>query len=109
MFKINLLKYKFNNNTIHMKYSENDHINSIREVEVFFDYLLLELKVNFHPDDKFENYIDIKTNDPSFTATECILFNRLMDESFALCEKEGADIYEIGTDKLFALLNEKVS
>ena len=32
-----------------------------------------------------------------------------MDESFAVCEKEGADIYEIGTDKLFALLNEKVS
>lgn len=90
-----------------MKYPDNDHINSIREVEVFFDYLLLHLKVNFHPGDKIENYIDIKTQYPSFTAKDCVLYNRLMDKSFAVCKKEGADIYEIGTDNLFALLNEK--
>ena len=92
-----------------MKYSSNDHITSVKDVEEFFDYLLLDRKLNFHPDDRFENYINLETKEQSFTPAECELFNRLMNEAFEVSEKEGADIYEIGADKLFALLNEKVA
>ena len=92
-----------------MKYSPNDHITSVKDLETFFDYLLLDRKLNFHPDDRFENYINLETKEPSFTPSECELYNRLMDEAFDLCEKKGADIYEIGAEKLFAFLNEKVA
>lgn len=75
------------------------HITSVGDVENFFDYLLNERKVSFHPDEDFANYICLSTREPSFNDSEVLIFNRLMEESFDVCEKEGIDIYEIGLDK----------
>lgn len=66
-----------------MIYTENKQINTTKDVRDFFYYLLFERKVNFHPDESFENYIDLVTQEPSFTSQECKFFNRLMDESFS--------------------------
>ena len=90
-----------------MCYTKNDHITSVKDVEHFFDHLLMERKVNFHPDDRFEDYINLETKESSFTTDECNLYNDLMEESFNVCEKMGIDIYGLGTDKLFALLKIK--
>lgn len=85
-----------------MIYNKESHITSTKEVEKFFDHLLEERKLNFHPDTPFEDYINIETREPSFTQEEAETYNRLMEESFSICETEGVDIYEIGCDKLFA-------
>ncbi|MGM9697900.1 MAG: hypothetical protein ACI3Y0_04585 [Prevotella sp.] len=81
-----------------MKYTVNKKIETTEDVSAFFNYLLREQKVNFHPDESFENYIDVVTREPSFTTQECKLFNRLMNESFDVCERECVNIYDIGTN-----------
>ena len=88
-----------------MRYTKYNRINTTEEVSAFFNFLLHERKVNFHPDESFENYIDVVTNEPSFTTQECELFNRLMNESFSVCERECVDINDVGTE-VMASLNE---
>lgn len=43
-----------------MIYNQESHIASIMDVENFFDHLLDERKLNFHPDIPFEDYINIE-------------------------------------------------
>lgn len=86
-------------------YTETDHISTTEEVKQFFHHIVQDRKINFHPDDAFEMYVSIETHEPSFTAEECKLYNRLMEESFYVCEKRNVDIYEIGLDELYPDLN----
>ena len=88
-----------------MEYSSNSHINSVKDVEAFFHHIVFERKVNFHPDDMFEDYVSCEGGINTFTLEECAVYNRLMDESFSVCEKEGIDIYSIGLDELQSMLN----
>lgn len=79
-----------------MIYTHDNHITSTKDVETFFHHIVNERKVNFHPDDMFEEYIDLKTKEPTFTPSECEPYNHLMEEAFEVCEKEGVDIFSIG-------------
>lgn len=83
-----------------MTYSRESHIKSVKDVESFFHYLVSERKVNFHPDDMFEDYVSCESDINTFTYEECAIYNRLMDECFSVCEKGGVDIYSIGLDEL---------
>ena len=78
-----------------MIYTNESHILSVKDVEAFFHHIVFERKVNFHPDDMFEDYVSCEGGINTFTLGECTVYNRLMDESFAICEKEGIDIYGI--------------
>lgn len=79
-----------------MTYTEVSHIKTILEVEEFFKYLVSERMLSFHPDDRFEDYFNYETKEPSFTTKEITLYNRLTDECFDVCEKTGTDIYNVG-------------
>lgn len=83
-----------------MIYTNESHILSVKDVEAFFHHIVFERKVNFHPDDMFEDYISCESGINTFTIEECAIYNRLMDESFKICEKERIDIYEIGMKEL---------
>lgn len=83
-----------------MIYTITSHITTVKEVETFFHHIVYERKVNFHPDNMFEDYVSCERGIPIFTLSECAIYNRLMDESFKVCEKEGVDIYEIGLKEL---------
>lgn len=83
-----------------MRYTIESQIKSVSDVESFFHHIVHERKVNFHPDDMFEDYISYEDGINSFTAEECAIYNRLMDESFNVCESNGIDIYEIGLKEL---------
>ena len=48
----------------------------------------------------FEDYVSCEGGINTFTLGECAIYNRLMDESFAICKKEGVDIYSIGLEGL---------
>lgn len=69
-------------------------IITIQDVK-FFAEKLRDEKVNFHPDDDFNSYIDFLTNEPLYSQTDAKLRNALMDQCFLVCEKENVDIYEI--------------
>ena len=51
-------------------------------------------KVNFHPDDMFEDYVSCEGCINTFTIAECAIYNRLMDESFKVCKREGVDFWK---------------
>lgn len=89
-----------------MKYNAESHINTVKDVETFFHHIVFERKVNFHPDDMFEDYVSCEGGINTFTVEECTIYNRLMDESFSICEKSGVDIYEIGLNELSSMIND---
>lgn len=65
-------------------------------MEAFFQHLVNERSLSFHLDDRFEDYVSCDNGSNIFSEKECAIYNRLMDECFELCEKNGADIYAIG-------------
>ena len=83
-----------------MTYDIDSHIKSVEDVNTFFHHIVSERKVNFHPDDMFEDYVSCEGGINTFTLDECAVYNRLMDESFYICKKEGVDIYSIGLEEL---------
>lgn len=94
-----------------------ERIDSLRDVELFAAELVAE-GISFHPDDDFEEYINLTTREPFYTKEEAAVRNRMMDQCFEICAKEGADIYdcmlevflqETGMDKYVPLPSEVIS
>ena len=91
-----------------MTYTRDSHFMSVKDVKTFLHHILSERKVNFHPDDMFEDYVSCEGGINTFTLGECAIYNRLMDESFAVCNNEGVDIYAIGLEELQTALELKM-
>ena len=68
-------------------------MKTIEDVRSFFRELTDKHSLNFHPDTPFEDF-DI------LTKSEAKAFNKKMDKSFELCERENVDIYKIGLEIL---------
>lgn len=83
-----------------MTYNSSSHISTIKDVENFFHHIVAERKVNFHPDDRFDVYVNTETKEPTFTPEECTIYDRLMDEAFEVCEQNGLDIYLLGLNEM---------
>lgn len=81
-----------------MEYNNVSRIATTDDVKDFFNHLVNERRVNFHPNDRFEDHVSCGDGCNTFSKEEYIVYNRLMDESFDVCEKYGADIYAIGLD-----------
>lgn len=79
-----------------MTYNNESHIRSVEDVMAFFHHLVDERKLNFHSDNDFANCICHEAKTPSFTEEEVSVYNRLMEESFDVCETADEEIYEIG-------------
>ncbi|WP_457127354.1 hypothetical protein [Mucilaginibacter sp. HD30] len=56
---------------------------------------LTEEGTNAHPDDDFNDYVNIDTGEPAYTHDQAELRNRLMEECFDICEAYGKDIYNV--------------
>ena len=89
-----------------MTYDKDSHIKSAEDVKAFFHHLVNERKLNFHPDDDFADYVSYDEKTPSFTKEEVEVYNRLMEESFNVCDAAGIDIYEIGLQELQEVYNQ---
>lgn len=72
-----------------------DEIRTPEDIAKFFAYLYLVDDVQFHPDDSFEQYIDGKGR-PAFTPNEIEVRDQFMAKAFAISQKYGIDIYELG-------------
>jgi hypothetical protein len=86
-------------------------IQTSEDVNVFAKQLIAE-GVSFHPDNDFNDIINLETNESTYSPEEAQKRNELMSQCFAICEKEGLDIYDIsmeitlvetGLDKLVPL------
>ena len=83
-----------------MIYTKESHIASVEEVTQFFKFLVDEKSLNFHPDDNFAEYVHNQTQEPFFSEAEVKLYNRLMDECFAVCADSNYSIYDLGLEIL---------
>lgn len=72
-------------------------INNLDDVSTFVLQLLAE-GLNYHPDDDFNNYINLDTHEPSYIPEEAQIRNDLNDQCFEICEKYNADIYNISME-----------
>ena len=70
------------------------------DVTGFFIHLLHDLKLNFHPDTPFDDYIDYETKQPIFSPEQCATYQEIMDSCHGWCELNGRDIYEIAMDSM---------
>ena len=50
-----------------MTYNIDSHIKSVEDVNTFFHHIVSERKVNFHPDDMFEDYVSCEGGINTFT------------------------------------------
>ena len=83
-----------------MQYNKDSRIVTLDDVKRFFAHLVNERRVNFHPDDRFEVYRSYVDGICTFSQDECDVYNRLMDESFEVCEENDIDIYDVGIEFL---------
>ena len=84
------------------KYTQDSHITKTEEVKDFFDHIVNELDINFHPDNDFRDYVSYNTGERTMNDEQAEIYNRLMDEAFDVC---GDDVYEIGSELLFKRLH----
>jgi hypothetical protein len=73
----------------------NQSINSIEDVKAFAEHLVRVEKLSFHPDDDFKDYVKLNNQEAFYSEEEANLRNKLMNECFEVCEKEGVEIYEL--------------
>jgi len=69
-------------------------IKNIADVRLFTRQLIGE-GTNVHPDDDFNNYVNIVTGEQTYTPKESEIRNELMCQCFEVCEASGEDIYNL--------------
>lgn len=69
-------------------------ILTMQDVAEFTKYLVHDLSVNIHPDTPFDEYINLRTGDKSFSDNDIVIGNRLMEQCFDVCSKNKIDIYD---------------
>lgn len=80
-------------------------IKTVEDVKAFARELILEDKVNFHPDEDFKNYVTLKYNLPCYSKKVAEFKNKLMEKCFLVCEKAGADIYDVMNGEVIKIEN----
>lgn len=70
-------------------------IKTVKDVQDFFLYVIKTRKVSFHPDNDFTDYVNLSTNEKTFSGVESQLFDKLLADCFQVCSKENIDIYSI--------------
>ena len=76
-----------------MKISE---LKTPENVQTFFYYLVNDLKLNFHIDTHFADYIAYSNNKPLFSKKQAEKLDKMISKAFDICEKNNVDIYELG-------------
>ena len=72
-------------------------VKAPEDVAKFFFWLVFDCRLNFHPDDRFDNYVSIENGQQTFTDEQCAKYDKVMDDCFEVCEKHNRDIYEIAS------------
>ena len=73
-------------------------ITNLEEVKNFFISLIEEENLNFHPDEDFQNYINLDSKLPTYTDEEAMRLNGLLEKCFEICDKKGIDIYNLSME-----------
>lgn len=99
-----------NNGMEKFKYNKDSHVTNIDEVKAFIEHIIVDCKVNWHPDDDASVYIELDTGEPTFTPEQAEIVNRMTDECFDVAEAASMDrggdwVYDYAFDVLYDLLH----
>ncbi|WP_374163812.1 hypothetical protein [Arcticibacter sp. MXS-1] len=72
-------------------------VRTLADIEYFVKELIKE-SVAAHPDTDFYSFINIQTGERTYSDDEADTRNKLMADSFYVCERLGVDIYEFVMD-----------
>lgn len=70
-------------------------IETIQDVLDFAEYIKVVDDAQISPSDSFSEYVCYKTMEPTYTKEQAQERDKLMEQCFAVCEREGVDIYEL--------------
>ncbi len=70
-------------------------INSVEEIKSFFQMLYDKHDLAFHPDDPFDDYVNIETKNKVFSKEDSVVLDQAMEDCFTYCEENDLDIYDI--------------
>lgn len=80
-------------------------INSFEDIKEFVRILIEDEDLAFHPDTPFEEYINLNTNQPTYSKEEATLRNNLLQEAFALSDTLDVDTHELMCEEGFDLIS----
>ncbi len=70
-------------------------IETIQDVLDFAKYIKEVDDAQISPSDSFSEYVCYKTMEPTYTKEQAQERDKLMEQCFAVCEREDVDIYEL--------------
>ena len=73
-------------------------INSVVDIRLFLKELKRE-GLNFHPDENFNNYININTCVKTYSKKNANFRNLLVKRCFVICNIEQLDFYQVVNDE----------
>lgn len=81
-----------------MTFNPTKPLTDLGDVVSFFEFLHMELKAVWHPDDDFTTYVHLDNKEPSWSKAEGEMLNTRMNEAFDICNRTDKDIYELGME-----------
>jgi len=80
-------------------------LQTIQDVQKFFEHIVFDLGINFHIDTPFSDYVNYSDNKAMMSKSEAIRYEVMMSKAIDICNAEGVDEYELGLDILESFIN----
>ena len=80
-------------------------LQTIQDVQKFFEHIVFDLGINFHIDTPFSDYVNYSDNKAMMSKREAIRYEVMMSKAIDICNANGVDEYEIALDTLESFTN----
>lgn len=80
-------------------------LQTIKDVQKFFEHIVFDLGINFHIDTPFSDYVNYSDNKAMMSKREAIRYEVMMSKAIDICNANGVDEYEIALDTLESFIN----
>lgn len=80
-------------------------LQTIQDVQKFFEHIVFDLGINFHIDTPFSDYVNYSDNKAMMSKREAIRYEVMMSKAIDICNANGVDEYEIALNTLESFIN----
>lgn len=80
-------------------------LQTIQDVQKFFEHIVFDLGINFHIDTPFSDYVNYSDNKAMMSKREAIRYEVIMSKAIEICNANGVDEYELALDTLESFIN----
>lgn len=80
-------------------------LQTIQDVQKFFEHIVFDLGINFHIDTPFSDYVNYSDNKAMMSKSEAIRYEVMISKAIDICNANGVDEYELALDTLESFIN----